>query len=100
MRQEGERRDDRVVVQSISMPLFRGDGKLRPGLNRGRRDELEQERRLADDDLTARLFVEGDLVRADLSDLDPLGLSAQRRKSLMPVFRAMRPLIPSRKFRQ
>ncbi len=65
-----------VRFQSIwlAMPALHREGELRPRLDRGRRDELEEERGLADDDLAASLVGQTHLV----GGADPLGLPLER----------------------
>src|SRR5690606_34316727 len=52
--------------------------ELRLRLNGRRSDELEEERRLADDDLAARLLAEGDLVGLRGPLRNASGLAAER----------------------
>ena len=72
------------------------NGQLRLRLHRRRRDELEEERSVADDDLAARILGQSNLIGA-LRGAAP-GRAAPSR-SEMPVGSATRPVIPSRKFR-
>jgi len=66
--EEAERGDDRQrPVDLRGDAAFDRKRELRAGLDRRRRDELEEERRVADDDLASRLFAQLDLV--DVVDL-------------------------------
>ena len=63
--EEAERRDDRErPVDLRGEAALHRERELRARLHRRRRDELEEERRLADDDLAARLLGELHLVGA------------------------------------
>ncbi len=60
---ERERRDDREIpVDRVGDSALDREGDLGLRLRRRRRDELEENGRLADDDAAARVFPEADLV--------------------------------------